>query len=1311
VKKRHVAVAFLAMVLALLAGSLAALRTRWAGDRICGLAAARLSAAVGQPVTFDGCLVDPLRVEIEVEGVRVGPADRPVLAADAIAARLTPVQALGGTVQLASLRLVRPRVVAIIPAGSGGGACPPAFLDAFEVRTLEVEDGGLDLVLPGGARVTAPRVDVRSDTGGPRDRLRALAAGARAVDLRLEAGDVRVEAGGRAFSVSGLRAAGELALDLSGARIGEISAEVGGVRLSVTGTLEDLCRPAADLAATADGPAASLAGLAGHREERWSGSASVQVRASGPVRSPALSGSVRFERLGFDGIGPFDGTADLALEGERLVFRRVGVALGQGEAEIRGAVRLQADLPADLEADLRSVDLAEVLARVTVPDAWVSMRMEGRAALSGTLHPVALVGEIGADLRDLRVLPESHRTYPAGAPPIVHMRRGRIDGPVRVDRTGLLFEPARVAAGEGVAEMTARVGFETAAGFQVRLQGTADLDALGHLAEIPLGGMATVQATVGAAPYGDPRVTGRARAERLRYLDLDLGTAAADLDYQDGILRFGGIEGVRGASRYQGDLTVDLAAAPVRVTALRVEARGRLRDLWDAAWDYAPAARLVRDVMDGDVEIQATAGGPAIALDAEFDARLGTGRLFGRRYASGRVTGRVRAGEEAIFDRAELRPGSGAVRARGRWGMLLPFPWELDVEWEGVPLADLDLPAGPWGGSASGTAVLRGSTERPAVSFAGNGDGVTLRGVPLGTVQAGGTLSDGKLVVTGTAEGLRFSGEAATAGRMPYRARAEIALDDAGRLFVGGPGASLRSRVEGVVEVEGHLAEPAAARGSATIARLTVGYADFRVESTGPVTIALDRGRIDVRPLTLRGTNTELSLGGSREASGRLDLSASGRVDLRLLGGLFPFVKRPQGTLALEAHVGGIAAEPMLVGAGRVEDAGFALRDAAVVVSGVRGDLAFSQNRVLFDDLAGALNGGRLALRGEVELAHLAPARLRIEALLEDAPLAVPASLPATLSGRVVADGTPQATTVAGLLHVVRARYAEDVGLEKRLLDIGGRPPPPPRPYDPTAEWLKFDVRVAVDGDARIDNDLVRGGVRGDLTLTGTLASPGLVGTLTMTDGSRAFFRGNEFLLSRALVTFDDRHRIAGTLDVTGDAQVRDYVVHMHLFNSLDDPRLQLTSDPALSEQDIVTLLSLGFTRREVAAGDTAVTGAATAAAAQALFAASGLDEQVKRFLPPGGVVRDIDLRFTSGWSEATGQVEPRAEVESWLLKDRLRLRFQSPLSGARGQKVQAEMRLGGNTSLQYQWDNENAEVQSSGDHGIDLKLRWEWDD
>jgi translocation and assembly module TamB len=119
--------------------------------------------------------------------------------------------------------------------------------------------------------------------------------------------------------------------------------------------------------------------------------------------------------------------------------------------------------------------------------------------------------------------------------------------------------------------------------------------------------------------------------------------------------------------------------------------------------------------------------------------------------------------------------------------------------------------------------------------------------------------------------------------------------------------------------------------------------------------------------------------------------------------------------------------------------------------------------------------------------------------------------------------------------------------------------------------------------------------------------------------------------------------------------------------------------------------------------------------AAQALFSASGLDEQVRRFVPRSQMVRDLSVRITTDYSEYSGQIEPRAELESLLLGDRLRLRLQAPLSGGAGprgsggQKAQAEVRLGRRASIQYQWDNDNPDVAATGDHGIDLKLRWEW--
>jgi translocation and assembly module TamB len=697
-------------------------------------------------------------------------------------------------------------------------------------------------------------------------------------------------------------------------------------------------------------------------------------------------------------------------------------------------------------------------------------------------------------------------------------------------------------------------------------------------------------------------------------------------------------------------------------------------------------------------------------VDTEFQVRLGAGTLYGRGYEAGRIEGRIHRSVEVRYDRAELKRGTGIVRMTGAWGTQPPFPWDLSISVAGMPLAELDLPGGAWSGSLAGTAQLAGSYEHPNVRFAGNGDAVSIAGLTLGTVQLGGTLVERKVLVTAGADGAWLEGEASLDGDMPFHAKGGLALQDVTRLLPGTLPSGFRARVAGEASAEGNLAALDQAHAQVRLDTVQAGYADFRVEAAAPALLEVDRGRAELQGLVLRGANTELALSGARSATGLLDVTATGALDLRLLAGLAPALRRPAGRLTLEAHVAGTAEAPVLVGGGRVEDAGFELRGTNVTFSGLHGDLAFSQNRVLFDGLEASVNGGRARLQGDVELASFAPQRLRVEGELEEVPIAIPAYLPATLSGRIEASGTPEATTVAGRLHVVRARYTANVDLERSVLELRRRPPPPPRAYDRAGEWLRFDLQLVCDGDVRVENDLVRGAASGELTVTGSLAAPGLVGTLSMAEGSRAMFRGNEFLLTHAMLDFTDRHKVAIGLDVHGESQVRDYQVFMSVLGSLDEPQVTLTSSPALSQPDIITLLSLGFTRRDAASG-TGVGGVATAAAAQALFSASGLDEQVKRFVPRGGVMRDLSVRITSAYSDATGQVEPRAEFESWLLRDRVRLRYQAPLAGARGQKAQAELRLGDHTAVQYQWDNDNPDVAATGDHGLDLKLRWEWTD
>ncbi len=1307
-KKRRLALVLLVVVLALVAGTVAVLRTRWAGDRVCALAAARVEAATGLPVTVRACRIEPLSLLLAVEGLVIGPPAAPVFTADAVVARLEPVQGFGRRVELAEVSLARPRLVLAVPrAAEGGARCPPDLLDRLDVARLTVAEGGAEVALPGGGRVAVAGLglDARKVEGtgwrlGPSPRrLRVAAAAA----------EVSVAAAGQAWQVTRPAVEGTVALDLSSLELARAEAQVGGAHLGLRGTVKTLCAPSFDLTATAEGTLPALVALAGANAAPWQADLVVEAHLAGTPRAPRLGGTVRFERLrhGRD-VAPGSGRGAWRWAGDRIAVEEFELPFAGGRITATGAVKLQRDASLDLAVKLEDVELGELLERVAVPGAWVTGRFDGTGRVTGPVWPTAIAGELDLTARGFRSLAGPWRAARAGDFAFVEFERGRLAAPFRVVKEGIFFDKARIEVGKGWAELDAAVHFSVAQGFEVKATGDVDLDALGHVARLPWGGRALLTARVGAAPYGNPRAEAKLKVERFKFLTLDLGAASADLAYgPDFALRISGIQGQRGQTRYDGFATVDLGHQPILVTASRVTAAGRLRDLFDAVMDWLPKTRVLRDAMDGQVvEVTARATGRAAALDADFEGTLGPGELLGRRYDGGRLAGHVTAAAETRFDRLELQYGPGTVSATGRLTMAPPFPWDLQVALAGVPASALGLPGGAWGGSLSGSAALAGSYEAPDVHFAVNGDAISVRGAALGTVQAGGTVVGRKVLVTGGADGVRFTGDARLEGLLPFHAQAELRLEDAQRLWPGGPPAGLKAAVEGLATAEGELENLKAARASVRLERLAAGYLDLKLENAGPVELALDAGRLTVGRFAIRGANTEFSLSGAVGAAGELDLEALGSLDLRLLTGVLPALRRPHGRLALEAHVGGTAESPVLLGDGRLDEGGFVLRGGQAAFEGLRGDLAFSQNRVLFDALDAQVNGGRVRLAGEVELARLVPARLRVEAQLDEVPVAVPAYLPATLTGRLEAAGTLDETVVTGRLHVVRARYTENVDLEKNMYELRRRRPVPPRAYDMAGEWLRFDLQLAVDGDVRVENDLVRGGMRGELTLTGSLAAPGLLGALAMTEGSRAIFRGNEFALSHAVVDFTERHRVEMGLDVHGEARVTDYQVFMHLFGTMSDPQVTLTSTPPLSQPDIITLLSMGFTRRDTPLGK-GTQGLATAAAAQALFAASGLDEQVRRFLPRGGPLRDMSVRITSVYSEANRQVEPRAEFESRVWRDRLRLRFQAPLSGSGGQRAQAELRLGDHTALQYQFDRERPD--EAGDHGLDLKLRWEW--
>jgi len=235
-----------------------------------------------------------------------------------------------------------------------------------------------------------------------------------------------------------------------------------------------------------------------------------------------------------------------------------------------------------------------------------------------------------------------------------------------------------------------------------------------------------------------------------------------------------------------------------------------------------------------------------------------------------------------------------------------------------------------------------------------------------------------------------------------------------------------------------------------------------------------------------------------------------------------------------------------------------------------------------------------------------------------------------------------------------------------------------------------------------VDNNLARTRLLGSLRLTGTNVRPGVLGTVETEEGSQAFFRNNQFTINRGQIEFQDRFGIDPVFDLRAQAQVREYQVKLHAFGRPAAPQVLLTSEPGLSEGDVISLLTLGLTStdKETAAS------ASAGLAAEAFFNISGLDKQVKRFLPNNPVLKDLSLQISTTYNDATQQAEPTARLESKFLTEQLKIGLTQPVSG-RGTRARAEYHFDNRLSARAQWDNENSE-NALGNLGLELKLSWE---
>lgn len=479
-----------------------------------------------------------------------------------------------------------------------------------------------------------------------------------------------------------------------------------------------------------------------------------------------------------------------------------------------------------------------------------------------------------------------------------------------------------------------------------------------------------------------------------------------------------------------------------------------------------------------------------------------------------------------------------------------------------------------------------------------------------------------------------------------------------------------------------------------------------------------------------------------------LDLEAAlSPIDLGILVGVVPKLTRSMGTLTGAMKVKGTPSEPELDGRLAVRGGEFAFRGVPGGISDVSVDIEADENEARITNAVGKFLGGDVSMTGHmpIKAGTLGVARAQITGRqlyltpVDGVRGVVDADLEVTLN--------PSATTaqgrlpfVGGEVAITQLEYTRPVTLDLTGFR-GGAKRTIVEAYDPSADSVVFGFDVRSRAPLRIRNNLVDAQLAIDprgLHVSGTNQRMGLRGELAAVAGGRFRVFANDFEVQKATIRFDDPTRIVPRVDITGVTEYRRYSntsgsssgtagavastasasggsisssggsgsglwrITLHAFGDTEDLHVDMTSDPALSREDIFFLLTIGLTRAEV---DQVRAGSVYASAAfEAIGTVSGADRAVKTVIP----VID-DFRFGSAYSARTGRTEPQVTLGR-RLTDNVRANVSTGLTEDRQLRSNVEWRLSRPLSVQTSYDNISTVSSGSiGNFGLDFRWRIEF--
>jgi len=390
--------------------------------------------------------------------------------------------------------------------------------------------------------------------------------------------------------------------------------------------------------------------------------------------------------------------------------------------------------------------------------------------------------------------------------------------------------------------------------------------------------------------------------------------------------------------------------------------------------------------------------------------------------------------------------------------------------------------------------------------------------------------------------------------------------------------------VDGKLHIQGNFYSIKQLKIDGQLDKLLISLSQLDLKNKETIHFNIGDGMLFLNKMELSGKKSLILISGQTELEGEKNINAhiSAKLNSALLT---PFLTNiiPGGSSNWELFIKGTINNPLITGAGEIENGFFQLKDFPITANDVNGKIELSKNMITIPSFQGIINGGPFNLTGELKYISDNIESVNLSLSANNVRLNYPEGLISQTNANLTLEKKEREKewTLAGNIELSQAFYGQDIypgsqllsairSRQAKVIENGAKGFPSPN----------LDITIATLDSIVIDNNMADLELLGNIRITGTIDNPIFSGRVTNRYTGELKFAEHTYQIEKTVIDFLDTEEFDPYLDIVAHTKLKhkydELEVKLTLFGPLSNINYSLSSFPPRSQEELASLLITG---------------------------------------------------------------------------------------------------------------------------------------